>query len=207
MMIPAIASGMYMGEIIGFSVSGVLVAAEIQVAGSDIGGWPSVFYLFGSLGILWFPYWAMMAYESPAVHPHMTLEELEFINEGKAHMSHHHQPPVKHISVTKGTAASGASTGNPHLASPASEFSYDGRSPMVHDTANPMTMHSNVKNNNSSDNAPLQTHAQFQRSISIGHDGMVPVFLNEELEFEARHGGDPVCCCLVFCPCSDLFLF
>lgn len=83
-MIPSIVSGMYMGEIIGFSIAGVLVESTIQVAGSNLGGWPSVFYCFGTLGIVWFPFFAIRAYESPAVHPKITLDEILLINEGKA---------------------------------------------------------------------------------------------------------------------------
>jgi MFS family permease len=84
LMIPSIVSGMYMGEIIGFSIAGVLVESTIQVAGSNLGGWPSVFYCFGTLGIVWFPFFAMRAYESPAVHPKITMDEILLINEGKA---------------------------------------------------------------------------------------------------------------------------
>ena len=43
---------MYMGEIIGFSLAGVLVESTITVGGSDLGGWPSVFYCFGMFGIV-----------------------------------------------------------------------------------------------------------------------------------------------------------
>lgn len=84
LMIPSIVSGMYMGEIIGFSIAGVLVESTIQIGGSDLGGWPSVFYCFGALGIVWFPFFALRAYESPAVHPKITMEEVLLINEGKA---------------------------------------------------------------------------------------------------------------------------
>lgn len=83
-MIPSIVSGMYMGEIIGFSLAGVLVESTILVAGSNLGGWPSVFYVFGTMGIVWFPFFAIRAYESPATHPKITLEEILLINEGKA---------------------------------------------------------------------------------------------------------------------------
>lgn len=82
-MIPAIVSGMYMGEIIGFSLSGILVGSDLYIGSWYIGGWQSVFYVFGLLGIVWFPYWALMAYDSPRVHPKITAEEIAFINKGK----------------------------------------------------------------------------------------------------------------------------
>lgn len=82
-LIPAILSGMYMGEIIGFSLSGVLVASDITISGKFYGGWPSVFYVFGIVGVVWFPFWAYLAHESPDRHPKITKEELLLIKKGK----------------------------------------------------------------------------------------------------------------------------
>jgi hypothetical protein len=87
LMIPAIGSGMYMGEIIGFSLSGMLVESDLSIAGWYFGGWQSVFYVFGLLGVVWFPYWALFAYDSPEKHPYMTEEELRLINQGKQYTS------------------------------------------------------------------------------------------------------------------------
>ena len=81
-MIATVFSGMYVGEIIGFSLSGVLVDSVIIANGQDIGGWPSVFYVFGIVGILWYPYWTYMAYETPEEHPYMEKEELLLIRQG-----------------------------------------------------------------------------------------------------------------------------
>ena len=41
-----------------------------------------VFYVFGLCGILWFPFWAYFAYETPDEHPRITKEELMFIHSG-----------------------------------------------------------------------------------------------------------------------------
>lgn len=82
-MISTVYSGMYIGEIIGFSLSGVLVDSEIMIGGQNIGGWPGVFYLFGAIGILWYPYWTYMAYETPEEHEYMTKEELLYIRQGR----------------------------------------------------------------------------------------------------------------------------
>lgn len=47
---------MYLGEIVGFSVSGYLCEHRIEwIDGLNIGSWPSVFVLFGCLGVIWFP--------------------------------------------------------------------------------------------------------------------------------------------------------
>lgn len=85
LMIPAIASGMYMGEIIGFSLSGVFVSTPLRIGSEWWGGWQLVFYVFGLLGIVWFPYWALFAYESPDHHPKITEDEKALIKAGKGY--------------------------------------------------------------------------------------------------------------------------
>jgi MFS family permease len=84
-MIPFIVSGMYIGEIIGFSLSGALAGSTIYINGDFYGGWPSIFYVFGLAGLLWFPIWAYLAQESPASHPYITKEEVLYINRGMCH--------------------------------------------------------------------------------------------------------------------------
>lgn len=87
LMIPAIVSGMYIGEIIGFSLSGYLVDSRdnlFTLGHWIIGGWESVFYIFTLIGVLWFPYWVLRAYDTPEVHPYITQEELLYIRRGKA---------------------------------------------------------------------------------------------------------------------------
>jgi hypothetical protein len=86
-MIPAITSGMYMGEIVGFSLSGIMVESEMKIGSINIGGWQSVFYIFGLVGVVWFPYWAMFAYDTPDSHPHISIEEIALIRKGKDYSS------------------------------------------------------------------------------------------------------------------------
>lgn len=71
-------SGIYLGEIVSFPICGVLVGATID----PFGGWESCFYLFGLIGVLWFPFWCFLAYESPLVHPRISPDELRRINQG-----------------------------------------------------------------------------------------------------------------------------
>lgn len=81
-MVSTVFSGMYLGEILGFSLSGYLVDSHVMSNGTDIGGWPSVFYVFGLAGVIWYPFWMYMAYETPETHPHMSSEELALIRGG-----------------------------------------------------------------------------------------------------------------------------
>ncbi len=78
-MIPIVFSGMYLGEIVAFPICGVLVDSQVAV----FGGWQSTFYLFGMIGILWFPLWAVRAYEHPVDHPNISDEELKHIKKGQ----------------------------------------------------------------------------------------------------------------------------
>jgi ACS family sodium-dependent inorganic phosphate cotransporter len=63
-------SGMFVGSILGLSASPQLIAAF---------GWPSVFYIFGSLGLVWFAFWNDRAASSPAQDPRLSADERAFI--------------------------------------------------------------------------------------------------------------------------------
>ena len=73
-MISTFLSASYFGEIIGFLLSGWLLKEF---------GWPWVFYSFGALGILWYPFWLMFAYENPRDHPKITKADLDYITAGR----------------------------------------------------------------------------------------------------------------------------
>lgn len=81
-MIPVVLCGVYVGEILAFGLSGVLASATVTYDGVVYGGWASIFYVFGLLGLLWFPVWMHCAYESPSVHPFITKDEIQLINYG-----------------------------------------------------------------------------------------------------------------------------
>ena len=84
LMISIFGSGMYMGEIIGFSVSGFLVGtnSSMEINNFQIGGWPSAFYFFGVIGLCWTPFYFWNVYGSPEEHPTITLEEKHLILKG-----------------------------------------------------------------------------------------------------------------------------
>ncbi|KAA0202884.1 hypothetical protein HAZT_HAZT002356 [Hyalella azteca] len=46
---------------------------------SFLGGWPSVFYVFGSLGVVWSVFWFPLVYDNPAQHPRISKHELEYL--------------------------------------------------------------------------------------------------------------------------------
>ncbi|XP_020527607.1 ascorbate transporter, chloroplastic [Amborella trichopoda] len=63
-------SGMYLGSVTGFAFSPMLIHKF---------GWPSVFYSFGSLGIIWLAIWLNKAHSSPQEDPELRIEEKELI--------------------------------------------------------------------------------------------------------------------------------
>ncbi|XP_047666653.1 vesicular glutamate transporter 1 isoform X1 [Tachysurus fulvidraco] len=64
--------GSYAGAVIAMPLAGVLV---------QYSGWTSVFYVYGSFGIMWYLFWILVSYESPAAHPTITSEERKYIEE------------------------------------------------------------------------------------------------------------------------------
>ncbi|NXL90599.1 VGLU3 protein, partial [Alectura lathami] len=62
--------GSYAGAVVAMPLAGVLVQYI---------GWSSVFYIYGMFGIVWYMFWLLHAYESPAAHPTITSEERIYI--------------------------------------------------------------------------------------------------------------------------------
>ncbi|XP_027785152.2 vesicular glutamate transporter 3 isoform X2 [Marmota flaviventris] len=62
--------GSYAGAVIAMPLAGVLVQYI---------GWASVFYIYGMLGIIWYMFWLLQAYECPAAHPTISNEEKTYI--------------------------------------------------------------------------------------------------------------------------------
>ncbi|XP_042898023.1 sialin [Parasteatoda tepidariorum] len=70
-------TGIMVGNVASLSVSGLLCSTEF------LGGWPSVFYLFGALGVIWFFFWCFFIYETPSNHPTISKEEFLYIEQNK----------------------------------------------------------------------------------------------------------------------------
>uniref|UniRef100_A0A8D2C5Y8 Major facilitator superfamily (MFS) profile domain-containing protein n=1 Tax=Sus scrofa TaxID=9823 RepID=A0A8D2C5Y8_PIG len=62
--------GSYAGAVIAMPLAGVLVQYI---------GWASVFYIYGMLGMLWYMFWLLQAYECPSAHPTISHEEKTYI--------------------------------------------------------------------------------------------------------------------------------
>ncbi|KAL0968463.1 hypothetical protein UPYG_G00267220 [Umbra pygmaea] len=62
--------GSYAGAVIAMPLAGVLV---------QFVGWSSVFYVYGVFGIIWYVFWLLLAYGSPAAHPTISDEERIYI--------------------------------------------------------------------------------------------------------------------------------
>ncbi|GFY71863.1 sialin [Trichonephila inaurata madagascariensis] len=73
--------GTPLGNIIGALVSGSLYSSDL------FGGWPSTFYVLGTIGSLWVILWAILAYETPDQHPGISKEELLYIQKNQSEKS------------------------------------------------------------------------------------------------------------------------
>lgn len=63
--------GGHFGTILALPLVGYLSSSDI--------GWPSAFYLFGSLGILWIVIWYFFGASSPAKHKSISSGEKKYI--------------------------------------------------------------------------------------------------------------------------------
>ncbi|KAJ4449603.1 hypothetical protein ANN_01006, partial [Periplaneta americana] len=65
-------SGSHVGTVISLPLSGLL---------ANHFGWPSVFYVFGTVVMLWFVVWWIVVKAGPEEDPHITPEELKYIQD------------------------------------------------------------------------------------------------------------------------------
>jgi len=66
-------TGAQFGTVITLPVSGILCEYGFD------GGWPTVFYVFGGLGVVWFCIWMPFVADSPATHPTISAAEKHYI--------------------------------------------------------------------------------------------------------------------------------
>nr|XP_031845946.1 putative inorganic phosphate cotransporter isoform X2 [Nomia melanderi] len=78
-------AGAQLGTVIANSLSGLILYYSPM-------GWPAVFYVFGSIGVLWFLIWLVTCYNNPDTHPFISQKEKNFLSE-KMHAHTHKKPP------------------------------------------------------------------------------------------------------------------
>ncbi|XP_076627177.1 putative inorganic phosphate cotransporter [Colletes latitarsis] len=85
-------AGAQLGTVFANSVSGMILHY------SPI-GWPAVFYVFGSVGVLWFLIWLVTCYNNPDSHPFISEREKDFLRERMQAHTHKKPPsvPWRHI--------------------------------------------------------------------------------------------------------------
>lgn len=64
-------SGSQVGTVIMTAISGILASSSL--------GWPSIFYISGSAGVVWSVLWFFYGSNSPAECPTISEEERDFI--------------------------------------------------------------------------------------------------------------------------------
>jgi MFS family permease len=65
-------TGSLIGTVAGTALSGVLMHYTSW-------GWPSVFYFFGTVAVVWFISWLFLFYNDPKSHPFISDEERIFL--------------------------------------------------------------------------------------------------------------------------------
>nr|XP_039255122.1 sialin-like [Styela clava] len=66
-------AGCHFGTFIAQPISGILCNSDF------LGGWPSVFYVFGTLGLIWCLMWFIVVHNKPRDHPRISAAELQYI--------------------------------------------------------------------------------------------------------------------------------
>ncbi|XP_066974357.1 putative inorganic phosphate cotransporter [Macrobrachium rosenbergii] len=65
--------GSHIGTVISMGLGGVMSSSDF------LGGWPSVFYVFGVIGLLWSVAWFVLIRDQPEKHPWISSKELSYI--------------------------------------------------------------------------------------------------------------------------------
>ncbi|RWS25607.1 Sialin-like protein [Leptotrombidium deliense] len=76
LMATIIYSGAQIGTVVTMGLAGQLIDANL------FGGWPSVFYVLGVLGVIWYILWTYLVFETPQEHSFISKGELKYILDG-----------------------------------------------------------------------------------------------------------------------------
>ncbi|ELU10872.1 hypothetical protein CAPTEDRAFT_113983 [Capitella teleta] len=86
------------GNVLTMPISGLLCDYGFD------GGWGSIFYIFGTLGVVWFILWMFIAYNEPSVHPRISDVERDYIEQsigGSRKESKHLSTPWRKFFTSK----------------------------------------------------------------------------------------------------------
>ncbi|XP_075230609.1 putative inorganic phosphate cotransporter [Lycorma delicatula] len=87
----------FAGNQIGIVMSNVLAGLMLKY---NEGSWASVFYFFGSLGVIWYIFWCLLCYNDPGVHPFITQTEKEYLFESIGGIKKRdHLPPTPWLRI------------------------------------------------------------------------------------------------------------
>jgi ACS family sodium-dependent inorganic phosphate cotransporter len=78
-------AGAQLGTVLANSLSGLILHHTT---------WPTVFYVFGAIGLLWFLVWVLICYNNPYEHPFISERELKYLHERMNEHTHAKPPPV-----------------------------------------------------------------------------------------------------------------
>ncbi|XP_038051386.1 sialin-like [Patiria miniata] len=84
-------SGANLGTVISLPISGLLCGSDF------LGGWPSVFYIFGSVGVVWFVMWMIFVHDKPSKHPRISEKERVYIETSIGHKQKNSSVPWANI--------------------------------------------------------------------------------------------------------------
>ncbi|GFR00304.1 hypothetical protein TNCT_75011 [Trichonephila clavata] len=70
-------TGSNIGTVFTLTISGILCDSNF------LGGWPSVFYVFGASGCFWLILWTFLVFETPDSHPRISRDELLYIRQSQ----------------------------------------------------------------------------------------------------------------------------
>jgi len=65
-------SGQQFGTVVAILLAGFL---------AEHGGWPSTFYVCGTIGLVWSAFWFLLCYSSPSAHPRISAAERQYLEE------------------------------------------------------------------------------------------------------------------------------
>lgn len=86
-------AGAQFGTVVSLPICGLLCQSTF------LGGWPSVFYVFGVLGVLWFVVWTILIHSEPENHPRIRLDEKVYIQRSLQRTGSDKTPPIPIMSV------------------------------------------------------------------------------------------------------------